>query len=77
MPFFVANIGVRELSFSVFLKKLEAAPQPAAIAFGVSGLILLINIILPAILGLIWMLKGNRSREDLSEKEYVSTIKVE
>lgn len=64
MPFFVANIGVRELSFTLFLKKLEtvssSAPQAAAIAFGVSGLVLLINVILPAVFGLIWMLKGNK-----------------
>lgn len=82
MPFFVANIGVRELSFSLFLKKLEtvssAAPQAAAIAFGVSGMILFINVILPAVFGLIWMLKGNtKGRESLSDKDISSVVKVE
>lgn len=67
MPFFVANIGVRELSFSLFLKKLETASseahQTAVIAFGVSGLILMINVILPAVFGLLWMLRGDKDRE--------------
>ncbi len=74
MPFFVANIGVRELSFSLFLKKLEtvssAAPQAAAIAFGVSGLILLINVILPAVFGLIWMLKGKKTGRSSVTRKY-------
>ena len=82
MPFFVANIGVRELSFSLFLKRLEtassSAPQAAVIAFGVSGMILLINVILPAVFGLIWMLKGNRkSRENFSGKDISSVVKAE
>jgi len=80
MPFFVANIGVRELSFSLFLKKLETASsevhQATVIAFGVSGLILLINVILPAVFGLLWLLKGNKTGR-VSDKVLSSVVKAE
>lgn len=67
LPFFVANIGLREFSFTLFLRKIgtiaETTADISAIAFGVSSAILLLNIILPAILGLIWMFLGTRVRQ--------------
>lgn len=61
VPFLIANIGIREFSFSLFLKKLEMVsaikPEAAVIAFGVSSLILISNVILPAFFGYLWMLK--------------------
>jgi hypothetical protein len=56
-PFFIANMGIREYSFGMFLghgpTALSAAGLSAA-AFGASMGILLVNIILPAIVGLGW-----------------------
>ena len=58
LPFFIANIGLREYSFALFLKEMEryGATQvsiPVA-SLGVSIMILLINIVLPALIGLVW-----------------------
>ncbi len=81
VPFLVANIGIREFSFALFLRKLEpvssSTPQAAAVAFGVSGLILLINVIFPAVFGLLWMLKGNRDRKSHCGVEFSSVDKAE
>jgi hypothetical protein len=48
-PFFIANMGIREYAFGMFL---GGALVPAA--FGASMGILAINIVLPALLGLGW-----------------------
>ena len=56
-PFFIANIGLREYSFMFFLNEFSAFfPHlliPAT-AFAISTVILLINIVFPAFIGLIW-----------------------
>jgi len=57
-PFFIANMGIREYAFGMFL----AAPFSAqtsttpAVAFGASMGILAINLIAPALAGLAWWL---------------------
>lgn len=56
LPFFIANVGLREYSFGLYLKQFTTHQHAEMIAFGVSSLVLLINIILPALIGLIWML---------------------
>ena len=56
-PVFIANMGIREYSFGMFLGSAQSTPPAAglpAIAFGASMGILIINIILPAIIGLAW-----------------------
>jgi hypothetical protein len=56
-PFFIANMGIREYSFGIFLGCTPANLQNAglsAVAFGASMGILAINIILPALIGLAW-----------------------
>jgi hypothetical protein len=63
-PFFIANMGIREYSFGMFLghghTTLCAAGLSAA-AFGASMGILIVNIILPAIIGLgWWIVEKNR-----------------
>jgi hypothetical protein len=59
-PFFIANMGIREYSFALFLGLAPPVAVAAAgipgIAFGASMGILVINIILPALAGLVWWL---------------------
>lgn len=58
LPISIANIGIREYSFALLLPLAVAGKQStitiAAAAFGVSSLILLMNILLPALAGLFW-----------------------
>jgi hypothetical protein len=58
LPISIANIGIREYSFALLLPLAIAGKQSTitiqAASFGVSGLILLMNIILPALAGLFW-----------------------
>jgi len=54
LPFFIANVGVREYSFGVYIKLLAGNAGAGSIAFGVSSIILFVNIILPALAGLVW-----------------------
>jgi hypothetical protein len=65
LPFFIANAGLREYSFSLFLQQHHATAAAVAgihpAALGVSAVILFINIIMPAAGGLAWMV-GTRSR---------------
>jgi hypothetical protein len=56
-PFFIANMGIREYSFGMFSACGQGvAPESglSAVAFGASMGILIINIILPALFGLVW-----------------------
>lgn len=55
-PFFIANIGLREYSFMFFLTEFSSHANSSipSIAFGISTLILLINIVFPAFVGLVW-----------------------
>ena len=59
LPFFIANIGLREYAFSLFLARLSPDPgivsEIGTIAFGVATFILFINLIFPALIGLLWM----------------------
>lgn len=63
-PFFIANMGIREYSFGLFLGYLRPGSLVVpAVAFGASMGILVINIILPAAIGLVWWLwNGNREK---------------
>jgi hypothetical protein len=57
LPFAIANIGVREYSFGLFMAALHDGPADhpvTAAALGVSVAILLINIVAPASVGLLW-----------------------
>jgi uncharacterized membrane protein YbhN (UPF0104 family) len=54
LPIFIANVGIREFSFSLFIKQF-IPEQAEIIAFGVASLVLCINIILPALVGLFWI----------------------
>jgi hypothetical protein len=58
-PIFIANMGIREYSFGLFLGYLvPALTSGKAVAFGASIGILTLNIILPAALGLGgWLLR--------------------
>jgi hypothetical protein len=60
VPIFIANMGIREYSFGIFLGQFSKAyretAQVSSIAFGASMGILCINIMLPALAGLIWWL---------------------
>ena len=68
LPFFIANIGLREYSFTMFLKITgDSGMQITAptIAFGVSGMVLLMNIILPALIGLFWIVLERKRSEHI------------
>jgi uncharacterized membrane protein YbhN (UPF0104 family) len=58
LPFFIANAGIREYSFALFLGDQYSVPAAGAgistIALGVSCMILIINIVFPALCGLTW-----------------------
>jgi hypothetical protein len=65
-PFFIANMGIREYSFGMFLGLSPASLRNTgilSIAFGASMCILIINIILPALIGLLWWLLGQKYRK--------------
>ena len=59
LPFFIANIGLREYSFSLFLSKNAQNLLPIAasttVSFGAATVILLFNIMIPAAVGMGWM----------------------
>jgi len=65
VPIFIANMGLREYSFGLFLRQLSPGLGPMArissIAFGASLCVLCINIVLPALAGLLWWL-GERKK---------------
>lgn len=58
LPFFIANIGLREYAFSFFLMRFTSnpllLPVISGVALGSATGILLFNIMLPAAVGLIW-----------------------
>jgi hypothetical protein len=70
-PFFIANMGIREYSFGMFLTcgpaKFHLVGTPA-IALGASMGILIINIILPALVGLVWWLMDKKKVGELPAK---------
>jgi uncharacterized membrane protein YbhN (UPF0104 family) len=72
LPISIANIGIREYSFTLFLS-VVALPGSSiftipAISFGVSSILLFLNIIIPALAGLFWriipFLGRRRSKTD-------------
>lgn len=65
LPFLVANVGVREYSFGLYLRQLSGVTNVEIVAFGVSSLILFVNIILPALAGLIWFFFDRHSLSSL------------
>lgn len=59
LPFFIANIGLREYAFTFFMHLVhpDAAMLSVSVAaLGISTTILIINIIAPAAVGLVWIL---------------------
>jgi hypothetical protein len=57
VPIFLANIGIREYSFRVFLNNIGldcGGASVASVALGASVGILIMNLILPALVGLVW-----------------------
>jgi hypothetical protein len=75
LPFFIANIGLREYSFSLFLSDLAPSlnfePHITAAALGASSIVLLINIIMPALIGLLWVVvtQGEKKGTILQKKK--------
>lgn len=64
LPFFIANIGLREYSFALFLAPFlhqSGTPVLPAVALGTATIILLCNIMLPAAAGLVWMYFGRKT----------------
>ncbi len=61
-PFFIANMGIREYSFALFSGAPAAVGNAGipGVAFGASMGILVINIVLPAVIGLVWWLIEKR-----------------
>jgi uncharacterized membrane protein YbhN (UPF0104 family) len=65
LPFSIANVGIREYSFGVYIRMFSPENDAAGIAFGVSGIILFFNIILPALGGLLWFMLDLRKKTQL------------
>ena len=65
LPFFIANIGLREYAFSFFLARAQEVTcsglSCGAVALGVATIILFINIIFPAGIGLFWVFLEKRT----------------
>ena len=63
-PFFIANMGIREYSFGLFLGKVDvsrmAVPGAGGIAVLASVSVLVINMVLPALAGLVWWLLASK-----------------
>jgi hypothetical protein len=53
-PFFIANMGIREFSFALFLAAGYGQLDMRAVSLSASLWILLVNIVLPACAGLVW-----------------------
>jgi uncharacterized membrane protein YbhN (UPF0104 family) len=64
LPFAIANVGIREYSFGVYIRMLSPENDASGIAFGVSGIILFFNIILPALGGLLWFMLDLRKKRN-------------
>jgi uncharacterized membrane protein YbhN (UPF0104 family) len=64
LPFAIANVGIREYSFGVYIRMLSPENDAAGIAFGVSGIILFFNIIMPALGGLLWFMLDLRKKRN-------------
>jgi hypothetical protein len=66
LPFFIANIGLREYAFAMMIEntgiRFTGALDTQPVVLGVSLLILLINIVLPALAGLCVMLVDKKHR---------------
>ncbi|MDG5813812.1 lysylphosphatidylglycerol synthase domain-containing protein [Chitinispirillales bacterium ANBcel5] len=79
LPIFVANAGIREYSFFLFLNlfSVDASKgQISGIAMAASLLILIINILLPAIIGLIWMFLGTKRENVIPGQKSESAVPV-
>ena len=72
LPFFIANIGSREYSFSLFLSRMvdfqAETLSPGIVALGVATIILIINIILPAAIGLFWVYSEKKVEHRIGNK---------
>lgn len=75
MPFFVANAGVREYSMTVFMQQSGVASSIniKAASAGVSTFIMLINIFLPALAGLLWVILEKRRRKAAPQIQHETT----
>jgi len=65
LPFSIANVGIREYSFGVYISMFSPENDAIGIAFGVSGIILFFNIIVPALCGLLWFMLDLRKKTQL------------
>jgi hypothetical protein len=64
VPLFIGNMGIREYSFALFLGQLDAGAagdtQVRIAAVGASAVVLVMNLIVPALAGLVWTVIDNR-----------------
>jgi F0F1-type ATP synthase membrane subunit c/vacuolar-type H+-ATPase subunit K len=64
-PFFIANMGIREFSFGMFQPGASHARHGfsvSSIALGASMGVLVLNIVVPALAGLVWWLLGRNKK---------------
>jgi uncharacterized membrane protein YbhN (UPF0104 family) len=76
LPFFIGNMGIREYSFGHFLQglSLDSAifPTLERAALGASIVILVVNLVLPALVGLFWMVLSGRAQQERRSAEIKS-----
>lgn len=75
MPFFVANAGVREYSMAMFLNQSGStfSVDIKAASAGVSTFVLLINILIPALAGLLWIFLEKRRKKATPQIQELET----
>lgn len=69
LPFFIANIGLREYSFGMMFANLTPVfvpgVAPASLVLGVSTLVLIMNVVMPAMAGLFVMVVDKKHKATL------------
>ncbi len=78
MPFFVANAGVREYSMALFVGQCGSVSSMdiKAASTAVSTLVLFLNIFIPALAGLFWILLEKRKRKTAPQNTVSTPVRL-
>lgn len=81
VPISIANIGIREYAFTLFAtlaySTISGSVSLSAASLGASSSILIINIVFPALAGMIWSILPFRSSNDIDNSKGTKMLKQE